>query len=289
MRRMLAAVAVSCLCVFFQACISVDLTVKLNPDGSGTLVEKMMLQKQFIEQMKQFAAGFKAAGAKEDRSAGPKGNLFSAESAGARAASYGPGVKLVSARNISDDTAEGMEAVYSFEDVTKVHMSPKTDNVLPGNLAQGQPGATSGMPQALQFQKLPGGNALLTLDIPWDKAKLQEKGGGSSSAGSGDKSSVNPEKLKEAMQMFRGFRVALAVEPQGKLVSTNSPYVEGNRVTLFEVNMDELLAAAADPSKLAGMPSKPPSDLEEARKLLSQFKGIRLCLDPQIKIEFAPN
>lgn len=79
--------------------------------------------------------------------------------------------------------------------------------------------------------------------------------------------------------MFRGFRVSLAIEPQGTLVSTNSPYVEGNRVTLFEMNMDELLAASADPSLLAGMPARPPADLEEARKLLAQFT---LCLEPEV-------
>jgi hypothetical protein len=70
-------------------------------------------------------------------------------------------------------------------------------------------------------------------------------------------------------------------------VSTNSPYVAGNRVTLFEMDMGEMLGAAADPAALTRMMSNPPSNATDARKLLEQFKGMKVCLDPEIRIEFA--
>ena len=269
---------------------SYDVTVKLNPDGSGTLVERTMMQKQFLDQLKQVAEGFSAGGMKADKAGeSSPGDMFSGEQAGKRAASYGPGVELVSARRISDAEAEGMEAVYSFKDVSRLRLNQKPDSVLPGGISQGKRPAPAGMPQSLRFERLPGGNALLTLTIPWDKARTNEQGETPTVAhATGGKPPMSQEQLAQAMRMFQGMRISLAVEPQGTLVSTNSPYVSGNRVTLFEMNVDEVLTGAADPASFTKMMASPPASETEARKLLEQFKGIKFCLEPEIRIEFSP-
>jgi len=290
MRSIPAALILATACIFFQGCFSIDVTVKLNPDGSGTLVERMLLQKQFLEQMKQLAEGLAAGGGKTGKAqAVLQGDMFSEQQAAKRAASYGPGVELVSARKISDAAAEGMEAVYSFKDVSQLRLDQKPGSMIPGAPSLGQPAAPSGMPQALRFEKLPGGHSLLTLRIPWEKSQsLEEREKVPTARSAGEEPPVSQEQLAQAMQMFRGMRVSLAVEPKGTLVSTNSPYVTGNRVTLFEMNMDEVLASAADPASLTRMVSAPPADAAEARKVLEQFKGIKFCLEPEIKIEFSP-
>jgi hypothetical protein len=35
------------------------------------------------------------------------------------------------------------------------------------------------------------------------------------------------------------------------------------------------------------MMANPPTDSAQARKLLEQFKGIKFCLEPEIRIEFS--
>jgi hypothetical protein len=289
MRRVSIAVALVTACLLFQGCFSIDVTVRLDPDGSGTLVERTQMQKQFLEQMKQLAEGFSAGSGRAGKTKEiALGDMFSEEQVSKRAASYGPGVALVSARKISDATVEGIEAVYSFRDVTQLRLNQKPDSMLPTTLPQGQGPAPAGMPQALRFERLPGGNALLTLTIPWDKASTREERENRPEAQSvGKPPSINEEQLAQVKQMFQGMRISLAVEPQGNLVRTNSPYVSGNRVTLFEMDMDEILTATADPASLTGMMTAPPASAAEARKLLAQFKGIKLCLEPEIRIEFS--
>ncbi len=289
MSRFLNMMTISMAGLLFSGCFSADVTVKLNPDGSGVLVERTMLNKQLLEQMKLLAEGLSAAGEKtgKQKSLGIS-DMFSEEQIRKRAGSYGPGVEVVSATKISDATAEGMEAVYSFKDVSRLRLNQKPDSMFPGAPVAAEGPATAGMPEALRFERLPNGNALLTLTIPWEKSQApRERETATSPPGGGGKSQANQEQLAQALQMFQGMRVSLAVEPQGTLVSTNSPYVSGNRVTLFEMNMDEMLAAIADPASLSRMISNPPSDAAQARKLLEQFKGIKFCLEPEIRIEFS--
>ena len=50
MCRIPKAVFLAASCVLLQGCFSMDVAVKLNPDGSGTVVEKTTLQKQFLNE-----------------------------------------------------------------------------------------------------------------------------------------------------------------------------------------------------------------------------------------------
>ena len=52
--------------------------------------------------------------------------------------------------------------------------------------------------------------------------------------------------------------------------------------------MGEVLTSVADPASLTRMVSSPPANAEEARKVLEQSRGIKLCLEPEIRIEFSP-
>src|SRR3990172_12780831 len=141
----------------------------------------------------------------------------------------------------------GIEAVYAFKDISLLRLNSKPDQMIPGAPAQMKGSVPGGMPQTMQFQRLPNGIALLTLTVPWEKkesAKKQERVSAAPTVS--EKDQPSPEQLAQAIQMFKGMRISLAVEPQGKLVITNSPYVAGNRVTLFEMDMEEILAAVAD-------------------------------------------
>ncbi len=289
MSRFLNVVTIAAAGWLFSGCFSAEVTVKLNPDGSGMLIERTMLNRQLLEQMKLLTEGLPVAGEKtgKQKSLGIS-EMFSEEQIRKRAGSYGPGVAVVSARKISDATAEGMEAVYSFKDVSRLRLNQKPDSMFPEVPIQAEGPATAGMPEAMRFERLPNGNALLTLTIPWERSQRQEeREAASSPPGGAEKGQFSQEQLAQALQMFQGMRVSLAVEPQGTLVSTDSPHVSGNRVTLFEMNMDEMLAGLANPASLSRLMSNPPADVAEARKLLEQFKGIKFCMEPEIRIEFS--
>ena len=107
------------------------------------------MSKLFVEQM---AAMFKGMGdqlgGNTTDSATSKGlDLFSEDKARKRAAQLGEGVSFVSSKKISDANWEGLESIYAFKDIRKVHLSerhqpsatpeadsPESDKGKPNNL-----------------------------------------------------------------------------------------------------------------------------------------------------------
>ena len=54
-----------------------------------------------------------------------------------------------------------------------------------------------------------------------------------------------PEQLAMVQQFFKGMHIEVGVDVDGTLVKTSSPYVNGNRVTLLEINFDDSFANPA--------------------------------------------
>lgn len=84
--------------------------------------------------------------------------------------------------------------------------------------------------------------------------------------------------------MFGGMRIAIAVEPVGQIISTTSPFVDGDRVTLLDLDFDQMLqddAAFARFQNLHG-------SAEQMKAALKDIPGLKVCLDKEITIEFRP-
>ena len=64
--------------------------------------------------------------------------------------------------------------------------------------------------------------------------------------------------------MFQGFKVAIDLEVEGKIVKTNADYVNGSRITLLEIDMAGLFE---DEAKLKALQSKigPGASMSEIR------------------------
>jgi HD superfamily phosphodiesterase len=79
-----------------------------------------------------------------------------------------------------------------------------------------------------------------------------------------------------------GLKIDVAVEVAGSIVKTNSAYVEGNRVTLLQMDFSQLLQ---DQDQLAKLSQ--PKSIEEAKAALKNIKGFKVNIEKQIDIEFA--
>ena len=80
-----------------------------------------------------------------------------------------------------------------------------------------------------------------------------------------------------------GARVLLVAEPAGTVVRTSSPYAEGRRVTLLEVDLDAVLR---DETLLPRLQAATTQD--EAKLILTGASGLKINLDRDITIEFRP-
>jgi hypothetical protein len=78
-------------------------------------------------------------------------------------------------------------------------------------------------------------------------------------------------------------RILMAVDVEGKVVKTNSAYVEGNRITLIDFDFEKLL----ENPNLKTLDPIFEGSLDDARKALKGVKGIKMQLDPEVNVEFA--
>ena len=96
--------------------------------------------------------------------------------------------------------------------------------------------------------------------------------------------SIDPKMLQMIKTMFDGFKVAVDLEVDGKIVKTNADYVNGSRVTLLELDMATLFE---DESALAALQTKvgPGASIADVRPYLKDVKGVKLN-NPNLTIEF---
>jgi Trk K+ transport system NAD-binding subunit len=75
--------------------------------------------------------------------------------------------------------------------------------------------------------------------------------------------------------------IEIALDVAGAIVKTNSPYVEGSKVTLLEMDFSQLLANQTLLEQVAE-----PDSIEEAKKMLQGVKGFKVNLDREVTVEF---
>jgi hypothetical protein len=242
-------------------CFQMTTVLNVSGDGSGTIVHRMVYTNQALAQLRQFAAS------------GGRGATFdplSEDQARAMAASIGPGVSFVASTPVSSPTGRGRESTYAFADVAQLRIS--TQPATPAGVAIGAPGlgATS---ESITFSLThdPNGNAVLHIHVP--EPNFLEALGSPAAA----------NQIGMVKTMLAGARMLLVAEPGGALARTSSPYVEGRRVTLLEVDLDEVLGDDTLLPRLQAAKTQ-----EEAKAILQSAPGLKINLDRDITIEFTP-
>jgi len=261
--------------LLLTGCLQSTALIKVNADGSGTLENQTLMTAAALAQIRQLAGLF---GGTDTKPVDP----FSEQQMRDLATQIGDGVTLISTRPLKSAGSEGREAIYGFRDITKLRISeapaaPGNTSVRAGGLSlgAGQTGAVT-----IELARTPGGNVLLTLHTPADPLTGFADRLGS---GGGRGTSTGADELAMLRQMLAGLRVALRVEPAGRLVRTNSPFVEGQTVTLFDIDVDSLLKDDAAFARVQN--AKTAAERAEA---LKNVPGIKVNLERDITIEFAP-
>jgi hypothetical protein len=283
-----------CLILGLNGCMSFENVIHLKGDGSGTITQTILMNRQMLEQMSSLAGSFGGKAGNTSNFDKMAGEMFSEKQARDQAAKMGEGVSFVSSTPLTQGSKVGMKAVYAFQDITRLKLEMKPGGGLSQTPMLGEAQANA-LP-VFRFQKLANGNSLLTLPLGSleekaapekkntrkvytneDLAELPEKPG----------KTPNPAELEMARQMLGGMKFRVALEVEGQLIETNCPFVEANQVTLLNLDFDEMLKSVGDPAKLQGFIGKKPASLAEAQALMKELKGIQAPLVPEIRIEFA--
>ena len=244
------------------ACFQMTTILKMNGDGTGTIEHRMMYTTAALAQLRQFAALGGGRGGSVDP--------LSEQRAREMASSVGPGVSYVTSAPFSVPTGQGLDATYAFTDVTQLRISTQPATPAGVNIrAQGLTTESGSVTFSLTHES--NGNAVLHIHVP--EPNFLDALGTPGAAG----------QIAMIKQLLGGARVLLMAELHGTLVRTSSPYVDGPRVTLLEVDLDQILK---DDTLLARLQAAKTQD--EAKAAIKDAPGLKINLDREITIEFTP-
>jgi hypothetical protein len=265
--RSLQLLALGTIALVSSACFQVTTLVTVNGAGGGTITQRVLFGAEALAQVRQFAA-LAAGGVPQTIEA------VSEQQARDAAGRMGEGVTYVSSTPLFTPTGEGREATYAFTDINQLHLEPQPP--APGGFtgAQGLAGDVGRLTFALARQ--PDGRALLRVTVP--QIVLTRNRTDRPATGR----LPSPDQLAQVRPIVAGARLAIAVEPAGELVGTNSAFVEGRRVTVIDVEVDQLLTDATLAKLRAAQTAA------EARTALADVPGVKINFEPELSIEFTP-
>jgi hypothetical protein len=255
MRAKGAVLAVAVGGLLAGGCIQGQRTIKVNADGSGTVVDTTKL------------IGMAAAMKDMDNSSSAQAKVNREVELKKKATAQG--ITFVSV----ETGADGAEKVtYSFKDITRATLNRSAE--MPNESKKDAPPAKDDL---LTFRMARAGDtSTLTVVVPRDKPS--EKAAG--------KKPSNPEEEKQAMAMMKGMlaglKLSTVVEVNGRIVKTTAPYPpQGSSVTLMEMDFDQMGdEGLARLSALSDQPNPPTPEQ------LKGLKGVKFT-EGEVVIEFS--
>lgn len=271
MRALARLAAVVAAAAMTSGCITAITTIKLRPDGSGTIDQMLSMNAAAAAQFAEMAKGMGGEG-----KAAAEPEFFSEKEMKEAATKFGDGVTFVSSKPIKTADRVGRVATYQFADISRLRIDqkPQTGGDMPGASSEGKKEDV-----LFRFAKTPAGTSKLTVVFP--ESKLEEARKEAAEQKPGGTKAMAPGQLEMMKKLFEGLKIGIDVDVLGTIVETNSPYVQGSKVTLLEMDFAELLTN----DKLLADVGEPKS-IEEAKRLLKDVKGFKVNLDREVTIEF---
>lgn len=245
-------------------CLQIEKTVKLKPDGSGTVEETLVMSKATLAQMQQMMASFGG-----DKATAKPPELMDEAKLKEAAGKMGEGVTFVSATKISGEQGEGFKAIYAFTDINKLKVDQNPSSAMPGQ----KPPSEKDKKEPVVFRFTKGSLAELAITLPQPEVKPKKE----------QPPGMEDMAIQMMQQMFKDMKITLAVEVEGAIKETNAEYRDGSRVTLVEMDLNKLLG---DPVKLKEVAKANPQSLAEAKALLKSIEGVKIESSPEVKIKF---
>lgn len=248
------------------SCFQSATTLRLNPDGSGTLTEETTLGAQALAMIAQMAA---LGGGGPD----PLADMASEEKAKQRLASLGEGVTL---EKVEPIPGKGGRVVYRFADINKLKLD--TNGAMTAAMPQmpgvPQAAAAADKVEPVTFQFADG---VLTIKQPFP-----EKGEEVEVTDEDLAELENPEMQAMMAGMMGDMRISVKVIVDSGIAETNATYVDGNTVTLMEMEMGKLMKDPENLKKLSKIDQQNPAAAMEA---LKEIEGVKAEPKQEITIK----
>jgi hypothetical protein len=168
----------------------------------------------------------------------------------------------------------GLQAVYAFKDVSKLtlELSPHMPSGMGGKKEKKEH-------MSFKLARKSDGTSLLTVLLPPPQKKDETK-----PADTAPKKDPTTNELAMMKTIFNGMKISLEVEPQGTVISTTSPYVEGNDITLMAIDFG-LIIQNTDKFKAFAKNQNP--GFAEMNRICKDIPGMKIPPSNEISIVFS--
>ncbi len=271
-RRLINVAMFLMLPALLAGCLQMERTVRVNADGSGVLIERLVMGNEIVDMMAGMQTEGQSFAIRDD------------DRLRANAASFGESVRFVSARDIVTEFGRGYEARYAFADVNLLQLGQDIEESMPGGTTEGDTSG-GGAPKFTTFTLHHTNPAELVIHWPVNEGEADSRTGESNSEYA--ETAATPEQEQMAMEMmrmaFKDMRFAVHVEVMGDIVETNAMHRSGSRVTLMDIDFGALVS---DESVLQAMAGNKPASVADMKQLMTLVPGLKIEIEPEIAILF---
>jgi hypothetical protein len=220
--------------------------------------------------IKEFTQSFQDSTAAEDFT------LFKDEEIVDDAKNFGADVNYVSHELIDNEKWEGYTAIYSFNDVSKIKLTPDPDDKVEVGMGEEEAGQTK---DYYYFSFSEGDISELIIDRPEFEMNENELENGDQDQTNGD----NDQLGDEFLEMMEGMSIKVKVGVEGNIVKTNASYVDGSEITLLQMDFSEMMK---NKDNFKEFTNKQPGNVEEMKEFLEKFPSMKLEIEKPVTINF---
>ncbi len=251
MRKFLTSIGAAAVTLLLSSCFELGAVLVINKDGSGVVEETMLMSAQMKAMMASAPKG-------ADGEGGASMSLLTTkEKSAEKAKKMGEGVTVKSYEEIkSPDGREGVKIVYAFKDVNTLKYEP-------GDMKEEK------KDQAFAFSD---GTLTITQKHEKKEAKPEAK----------DDAAPKPtaEQMEQQMAMMKpmmaGMKMSFKVKAADGIASTDATNVDGNTVTLMDINFDKVLATPDGMKKFAATADNKDMSPADAAEALKGVDGVKI-------------
>lgn len=271
MKLLSKSILLAAMAFFFTGCIEMHTSITVKKDGSGLVEENIFIGKEIIKMFTEFAAAFADSTQPQQEF-----NLFEEDKIKAKTSELGEGVEFVSMKTIKTDEKEGYTAVYKFKDINKIKVNQDPSDEMP----MAEPAEDSDAADKLvKFKFIKGKPNKIIFSLPDEKKKDQSAKDDTTTM------TVEPDTadFENMVKFMKDMKAKVEIKIDGKIVNTNATHVDGNTITLFDIDFGQLLS---DKEKLEQFKKFNPDSFEEVKKLVKDIPGIKVELNKEVFVEF---
>lgn len=245
MKTLFRILAAAILCLLTTSCFEQNAVIRLNKDGSGTITETTLLSAEA-------SAMLEGMGGRD-----PLAKMADKDAADAYAKKIGDGVEVEKAGKITRGERAGVEVVYRFKDINAVKFT------MGGSMAEmAKAMAPVGIPQPEQPEQQPAtfkyADGVLTLVNPGNKPAEGEA--------PPEMPEVSDQQIAMAKGMFKDMKMGFTLEFPGGIAETNATHVEGDTVTMADIDFGKFVEDPAHLKKLMAANEQGPAAAAAAVK-----------------------